>query len=97
MKITQHDVAQVDTVTLQRLAIMYGGMGKGGTARELQPFCSALARSLLGVIRERRSLELMAEAEMMNDDRPGYLVGPDDDPVADALAELRSWPDPESP
>ncbi|RYC14561.1 hypothetical protein [Nocardioides zhouii] len=87
MNITQHDVAQVDTVTLKRLAVMYDEVALEDS--ELTAFAGLMSRALVGVIRERRSLELTAEAELMNDDRPGKLLGPGDDPVADALRELR--------
>jgi hypothetical protein len=70
--LTQHEVANVETAQLKRLAVMYGDIWREGGP--LAGFAYRVAQGLVHVIRERRRLELLAEAELMNDDDEGELV-----------------------
>jgi hypothetical protein len=88
MHITQHDIANLSDTTAKRLAIMYAELrDQGGTSA---PFWGAISDALIRAMQERSRLVAIAELELLNDgEEEGALVSPDDDPVADALRELR--------
>ncbi len=85
MYISQSDVAQLSDVDLKRLVIA----ARTDTDDRLEPLWHAFSDALIRVIQERRLSVAVFEQELLNGDDPGELVGPDDDPVADALRELR--------
>lgn len=60
-----------------------------GASGGVADFWRRLAVALVRARRERAGLLAALELDAMNDDGPGAIVGPDDDPVADALDELR--------
>jgi hypothetical protein len=84
VKITQHDIASLSDTKVKRLVIMYAELAD--QRGELSTFFRVLSVALIRAMQERR--RLMADAELELDEEEGALVGPDDDPVADALREL---------
>lgn len=87
MNITQADIAQLDDDSCKRLVAMYHQIHEDGG--QIAGFAHALSMALVAALRERRRLWLLLEFELMNHDGPGSLVGPDDDPIAEAREELR--------
>jgi hypothetical protein len=91
MYISQHDVATMRTEDLKRLAMMYAEV-----AVKAQPPSSTFSRmvshALVRVIKERRTLELLAEAELMNPDDEGELI-PEPETDAPGAARDRGAPD----
>lgn len=91
MKIEQSDVRNLTDRELKSIVVgVNEGIIESGTPGDPQvAFWREFSNALIRVVKERRRGILVAEAEMMNDDGPGALVGPDDDPLDDALRELR--------
>ena len=83
MKISQEDIAHVSDDDLKRMVV---AAGKAGGSSH---FWGEFARAVIRARRERVSMLAGMELDVINDDGPGAIVGPDDDPMADALAELR--------
>ena len=88
MNVTQSDIAHLDDDTLKLLVVGIRDAfppETGPVPDLMRTFSFALIRA----IRERRTWFLLAEVDAMNDDRPGKLLEPGDDPIGDAIRELR--------
>lgn len=88
MKIDQTDIAHLtdDNVRRMVLALTDSTVHEAGP---LPDFYRRLAVALVRAFRTRRGAFAALECDFLNDDGEGAIVGPDDDPVADALEELR--------
>jgi hypothetical protein len=91
IKIDQHEVAGLSDDQLRSLvAALEEGAAKGPGG--LPKFYGALAGALCRLVADRLRALAVLELDAVNDEyaTEGELVGPEDDPVADALAALRS-------
>jgi hypothetical protein len=100
--IDQRDIAHLsdDQVRLLVLAVVdaVGEMDRGpGGSPALPDFWRRFVVALIRARRERARILFEADCDLINDDGPGALVGPGEDPVADALEELRRGARGESP
>lgn len=86
MYVSQHDIANLDDVTVKKLVLAANDQAEDP---QLGRLWRAFSHALIRANKERRRLLLIAEAEYMNDDGAGCLVEPGTDPVAEARAELR--------
>lgn len=91
MRIEQADIAHMSDAELKRLVVsMDSRMDLTTPTTGRDEFWRRLAIAVMRAVRERRTTFLIAEAEVMNGDGVGYLVGDDDeDPVAEMLVEFR--------
>lgn len=94
MIVTQQDIAHlsdddVRRVVLAVLATVDANEAPGAVVSPLADLWRRLAVGLVRALRARRRTFAVVEFEVMNGDDEGAIVGPDDDPVADALDELR--------
>lgn len=89
MRITQHDLAGLSELDLKRTVIALA-KATDGLPRPAALLVARLANEVARARRERRQMFGELELNMLNDpDAEGALVGPDDDPIGDALRELR--------
>ncbi len=96
MIIDQADVARLSDDDVRRLVLTLED-GAGGRPGGVPAFWRHLARTLRRTLLDRQRLLAVMELGLLNDEEAeGSLVGPGDDPVADALEELRrglpEWP-----
>lgn len=89
MKIEAQDVDQLDDATLKRLVLAIEEQLSDEQPDRAAPFWRSLQRALVEAIQERRRAWLLLEAELLDVHDSGGIVGPNDDPVGDALRELR--------
>ena len=89
MRISQHDLAQLNDNQIKAMVVGLNDVIGPDNHSAPAYFLRAVSHHLIRGLKERRRLELLAEAELMNPDEDGALVGPNDDPVADALRVMR--------
>lgn len=88
--LTQDDVSQLSDDDLKRQAVQLRTLAADPANRKLAGVFRKLAFEMVRLVKERRTSWLYFEAELMNDDGPGAIVGPDDDPIGDAVREMRA-------
>ena len=91
MLISQADVARLTDEQVKIMALELNDVA-ANTPGAMGEFCANLAGALVRVVRERRVALAVVEMDVINGDGEGALVEPGDDPVADAISELRERP-----
>ncbi|MGK5171830.1 hypothetical protein [Geodermatophilus sp. CPCC 205761] len=88
MRLGQHDVADLSDDQIRRMVVRLRDAADGAPV-SARRFTDRLAAALVRALADRRRILAVVELAMTETDDEGDLVGPGDDPVGDALAELR--------
>ena len=89
--LAQHDVADLSDDDIRRMVVRLRDAADGAPM-SARRFTDRLAVALVRVLQERRRLLSVAELELSETDDEGTIVGADDDPIGEAMDELRRGP-----